>query len=359
MKSECAALALIAALMLGAADAKDDGFDYEEDESGGDDEDLIETVLWKQGDDAPPEFPASLILLPEEVSKITKFTFNYEMPDPRCGWHEFYVAWDLNDDPLIVSVDNFVQPEVADELRRKAIANKWEKADIHPDNKDPNDIRKGNGFPGLRLDADAGVKHLFNECSRPVLEIIDHDFDFEDLRESQTLYGLVSNEFQPGHVWLDSQRLPHNDINWKFGVKRDAARTVPTSYASVLALTNEFNNSGTGLYLEKSTGYSLLKTLPMNEAAQGAFNPHVDGRKHPELNLLEEIPDPHPHSLEHTKDNPWVKTIMIGFLRYNRCTFYDGRRLHNQFLEGDDYPRLSTDPESGRLTMNSFWWSNT
>ena len=120
-------------------------------------------------------------------------------------------------------------------------------------------------------------------------------------------FRLVSKEFQPGHVWLDSQRLPHNDINWKFGVVQDEARTVPTSYASVLPLTTEFNNTGTGLFLEKTSGFSLLKTLPMNEEAQGAINPHVDGRKHPELDLLKAIPDPHPHNLENSADNPWVK----------------------------------------------------
>ena len=353
--------ALILAFLCGAH-AKDDGFDYAEDEedaSGG--EDLVETTLWKSGDASKPEdhFPGALILLPDELSKITKFTFNYEMPDPRCGWSEFIVAYDTNDDVLMVSVDKFVTDDTAADLRKKAIASKWAKADIHPDNKDPSDIRKGNGFPGLRLDADAEVQALFTACSRPVLEIIDSEFDFDDLRMTQTMYGLVSKQFQPGHVWLDSQRLPHNDINWQFGVHHDAEKTVPTSYASVLSLTDEFQNSGTSLYLEKSTGYSLLKTLPMNEAAQGAFNPHVASRKHAELDLYKEIPDPYPHSLKHTRDNAWVKTIMIGYLRYNRCTFYDGRRLHNQYMEGEDYPRLTTEPDTGRLTMNSFWWSNS
>ena len=50
--------------------------------------------------------------------------------------------------------------------------------------------------------------------------------------------------------------------------------------------------------------------------------------------------------------------IMVAYLRYNRITLYDGRRLHNQYMEGEDYPRMTAEPATGRLTMNSFWWSN-
>lgn len=48
------------------------------------------------------------------------------------------------------------------------------------------------------------------------------------------------------------------------------------------------------------------------------------GRRHPEIDLYDEIPDPHPHSMEHQRDNAWVKMIMVAYLRYNRFILYDG-----------------------------------
>jgi hypothetical protein len=49
---------------------------------------------------------------------------------------------------------------------------------------------------------------------------------------------------------------------------------VAPSYAVVYGLTKHFNSTGTSLFLEKETGWSNLKTLAMNERAQGNSNPH-------------------------------------------------------------------------------------
>jgi hypothetical protein len=70
--------------------------------------------------------------------------------------------------------------------------------------------------------------------------------------------------------------------------------------------------------------------------------------------LLKEIPDPFPHALT---EHAWGKAIMVAELRYNRFVFYDGRRLHQQYMLPEDAPRMSTDPSKGRLTMNSFFWN--
>jgi hypothetical protein len=322
---------------------------------------LVEEVLWdaKTSVEAPA-FPAADILLPEEVSKITRTKWKPPVGhadyDANCGWSEWVTAWDTNGDPLLTSIDRFFTEDVAAALRRDGIGSKWEVADIHPDNKVKDDPRKGNGFPGLRVDAAAAAKTQTQTCLAPILELVNPAFPaLPDAALVQTLYGLVDKKLQPGGIWLDSQRLPHNDIKWDLGVLPGGA--VPGSYASVYALTRDFNTSGTGLFLEKESGFSLLKTLPMNERAQGNFNPHHEGRQHPELDLLEEIPDPHPHQMKHMRDNAWVKMIMVSYLRYNRFVLYDGRRLHNQYLEPEDYPRLSADPAKGRLTMNSFFWA--
>ena len=47
----------------------------------------------------------------------------------------------------------------------------------------------------------------------------------------------------------------------------------------------------------------------MNEKAQGNINPHAKVHLHQHLDLRKEIPDPHPWSLEYTKDNAWIKSV--------------------------------------------------
>lgn len=146
-------------------------------------------------------------------------------------------------------------------------------------------------------------------------------------------------------------RLPHNDIRWELGTRPDGV--VPGSFASVLPLTTDFNRSGTGLWREKVTGFSLLKNVAMNNAAQGNMNPHNKGHLHPEVDLLDEIPDPPHASVEHI----WAECILVAELRFNRYVFYDGRRLHQQYLTLEDHLRLSKDPAKGRLTLNTFYWA--
>ena len=153
---------------------------------------------------------------------------------------------------------------------------------------------------------------------------------------------------------------------------------MPPSYASVLPLTTDFNETGTAFYREKTSKLSLLKTPEENTRAQGAMNPHYNGRLHPHLDVLEEFPDytvaadgegegrmgvgvglgtGGPHAPPHAVSNPWAEAILVARLRFNRYILYDGRRLHNQFIETEDYPRLSSDPALGRLTLNSFFWT--
>jgi hypothetical protein len=150
--------------------------------------------------------------------------------------------------------------------------------------------------------------------------------------------------------WLDSQRLPHNDVRWDIPCHADGR--VPTSYASVLPLTKAFNRSGTGLWVEAATQTSLLQTVAMNNAAQGNMNPHNPAHLRPDLDLLAEIDPPHA-VLSHA----WAACALVAELRFNRYVFYDGRRLHQQYCSPEDAARLSKDPTQGRLTMNSFFWA--
>ena len=202
---------------------------------------------------------------------------------------------------------------------------------------------------------------------RPVFAVIDPQFPIaveahSRMAQKECLYGLVTPfpaSQNLGVKWLDSHRLPHNDIRWNLGIRTNGH--VPESYASVLALSRSFNGTGTGFYREKSTGLSLLKTRLDNELAQGSMNPHHSGRRLAHLDLLAEVPDePHgPFAPPHSIANAWTEAIGVAHLRFNRLVLYDGRRLHSQFVPSEAYARLSGNPLTGRLTLNGFFWSSS
>jgi len=318
------------------------------------------TLLWSFSDNEPLDLPGFDVYHLEEISKVFRISIEHSDGDlGECGSTNATVVYDRQGDLIVAAVDNFFTEHVLEELIRTAVdvnvpgAPTWDWAHIHPDNGDPNDLRKGNGFPGRRAYAKLETTNRVTRCLKPVLAKVDPAFNLDRPKDQQTLFGLVNP--MPGEVkWLDSQRIPHNDVRWDLGTS--PGNNVPSSYASVLPLTTKFNESGTGLWRERSTGYSLLKTVQQNSDAQGRMNPHVKGRLHPEANLLEEIPDPSPHALT---SHIWAECIMVAKLRLNRFVFYDGRRLHQQFLSDKDEARVSLNQEQGRLTMNSFFWAGS
>ena len=270
------------------------------------------------------------------------------------------MAYDSNGDIFFVAIDNFFSDKAINDFRDFALTKgkgspPWEAAFIHPSmvESKKHDKRKGNGFPGLRADIHRTHSPRIIKCLEPVMAIIDPKTNLHKMRDVQTLFGLlVPLDGDDGVLWLDSQRIPHNDVRWDIPTNSDG--TVPVCYACVLPLTRDWNSSGTGIWVERGTGFSLLKTVSMNNQAQGNMNPHVDHRMHADLDLYKEIPDPLPQALyEHV----WAKMSVLAELRFNRYVFYDGRRLHQQFVMMDDLKRLVKDPYEGRLTMNSFFWS--
>jgi len=197
-----------------------------------------------------------------------------------------------------------------------------------------------------------------------MLEEVYPDFSMAELREDEHMFGLVSSEQQPDGLWLDSQRLPHNDVRWDHEMVKgpDGKHIVPQSFATVLGLTSAFSDTGTSIWRTNGTTddpkrkLSLLSTLEQNESGQGAMNPWRDGRMHRDVKARDEIPDPHPQSILSHK---WAEAILVSHLKFNRVSFYDGRRLHNQYLSESSYGRLSLKARTGRLTLNSFYWANS
>jgi hypothetical protein len=358
------------------------------------------------------------ILQPDAVAEIITYPRPAGLSD-KCCWKEFQVAYDTEGYPILVSMFDFhCDPDVHVQHAKDLPDSGWTTADIFPDKhtRDPEEAKlKGNGFPGTRGSNLRASKDIIT-CLKPAIDIVWPSFDFDALAEQQHDFGLVSPERQPRKTWLDSQRMPHNDIKWEHGVRQqgDYQGTVPPSLATVYTLNNRFNNTGTSIWRTKATArdagekLSLLRTLPQNEAGQGAMNPHVNARRetfcyepvltpslppeppgptpslppgqhrathhpthhplftrhycctavllslvHKHLNVRKEIPDPHPQSIT---SHAWAEAIMLAMCRFNRIVLYDGRRLHNQYLGPEAYDRLSLSPHTGRLTMNSFFW---
>ena len=152
-------------------------------------QDFEEIVVWTPAHESPPAFPAARIFLPGEISKITKTTFKGVHIDPRCGWNEYHTVLDQNGDMLTISVDNFFTRDAIHELRQQAINSKWQIAFVHRDNHDPEDIRKGNGFPGRRIDASPSTQILFDNCVAPLLKRISPSFQLDNLAAKQTMFG--------------------------------------------------------------------------------------------------------------------------------------------------------------------------
>ena len=161
-----------------------------------------EVVLWEASSGEPlPEFDGFVVFLPQEVSKVSRFQVHHAPSveaTEECGFTSFLALFDANNDLLVASIDDFLAPPVIDGLVSKATGkhkgassfpavSSWAWAHIHPDARDPSNLRKGNGFPGLRVDLDPSVTHMVARCLAPVMAVVDPKFSFQGLKDTQTL----------------------------------------------------------------------------------------------------------------------------------------------------------------------------
>lgn len=269
------------------------------------------------------------------------------------------VVFDLDGELMLASIDNFFDKSAINELKSFAVGEgKWSYSKLHPSRWNPTDPTKNNGFPGYRAESPSTTAYHIKKCLKVIVAIFDKKTKITNLKADETILGLVAPLNDPqkfkGLKWLDSQRLPHTDILFDMGFDPNTS-VFAQSYASVLSLTNEWNSSGTGLWVENETGYSLLKTRYQHSAVFDRINPELRSHSHPEINLYREIPDPVP---QHLVEHAWCKMSVLAELRFNRLALYDGRRLHQVYVKLEDANRLTGNPNTGRLTVNSFFWTS-
>lgn len=321
------------------------------------------------------------VMLPELLESLTPRIIPRPAGLPaQCCWERAEVLMEASTAaPLLVSAHDFLCKKDHQNLRRisrqPGDGLKWIPADIHKNEHVKDNVTeallRGNGFPGWRLvfPEHGAVGASVVACLRPLITAVWGsglwgERGFAAVKSQQHLLGLVSAAHQPGGTWLDAQRLPHNDIRWDIGNTRAADGTshVPPSIATVLGLTSRWNESGTTLWRVAGTSRSeeekpsLLTTVEVNSAAFGGYSNRAGPRsRYPDADVRQEVPDPHPHALLRHK---WAEAIAVAQIRFNRIVLYDGRRLHNRYINKSDYVRLSTEPGKGRLTMNSFLWQS-
>ena len=71
----------------------------------------------------------------------------------KCGFDSVIVVFDQNNELMMAAIDNFFQPDYFEYVREYALRRdkkgaQWKRSPLHPSNLFPNDVSKGNGFPG-------------------------------------------------------------------------------------------------------------------------------------------------------------------------------------------------------------------
>jgi hypothetical protein len=286
-----------------------------------------------------------------DIHKISSGTY---ASDSGCCATSYATVWDEDKEVIAAVIDNFLcDPEA---VREVGLNSGWYEA-----------ARDGQGdtsnaFPGNRKPVPRDIHSMVQSCLKPVAEALWPEFAFSAMISSHSIFGLTD---KPMETLRSSQRLPHNDINWNFGLHEpDEERgllpgEIPKGLASVFGLTKEYDNTGTTFYREKTSKLSLLRTAQMNQDMWGevtATSKRLNasgevkwGAGNDEFfaNGIDGFGD---------IDNHWVEGTVISRLRYNRFLLYDMRRLHNVYFNQSEYHRITSDAAKGRLTTNSFFW---
>ena len=240
----------------------------------------------------PPPSPATtaaqdLSLVKEPMTRIDPTTPKlvlHKIPvviEPRdrhrCCFDHITTSYDENNDPIAAVIDNFLcnAQEVRDDALGPDPVVNWNEY-VKP----PEEAGTNNAFPGWRGSVRSEVAESIQACGSyavaalwPVIptEVFRH----AAMPEVRHVYGLATVQADD---MVNSQRLAHTDVDFQYGT--DNGRIIPKGLATVFGLTLKHNKTGTAFYREKSTGISLMKTLPSMEHMWGSVT-----KVHKALNL--------------------------------------------------------------------------
>ena len=180
----------------------------------------------------------------------------------------------------------------------------------------------GPAFPGVRAEAPTALAAAIRDS---LAELIGRTFGLDEpLNRMECYFSLITTP--PDQLQL-IQRLPHFDGRGRTRI-------------AVLHHLARAERGGTAFYRHRSTGFET-----MDEVRLPAYNRAVNAEFH-RLGL--------PAAGYMGEDSPIWEQIARHPARFNRLLVYRGNTLHAADVP-PDLP-LTSDPRTGRFSINSFIW---
>jgi len=177
----------------------------------------------------------------------------------------------------------------------------------------------GPHYPGVRaLVAPVLLRDLIARLEPLVADV----FSIPGLEVVDAFYSIVTT---PPAALTPIQRLPHFD------------ETSPDRLALLHFLSPD-ERSGTAFYRHRSTGYESIDGGRL-AAYRGALDADLARHGLPEAGYI-------------AGDTPVFEQLALHAGRFNRALLYRSNTLHCAWLPSD--MRFDPDPETGRLTVNTF-----
>lgn len=187
---------------------------------------------------------------------------------------------------------------------------------------EPASTRELKGYPGVRAPAPADYTAAISELLEPLIKA---NFPVPEALPVKVGLSAFSLTTTAPHELGPLQRTPHFDAS------------TPHHMAVLLYLCDE-RHGGTGFYRHNATGWQQI-TADNRERYLDIYHQEVNRR----------------HPLPRYFDRSDEQFTFLGMLpaKFNRLAVYPGSLLHSACI--NPACSLSSDPRTGRLTVNTFY----
>lgn len=178
------------------------------------------------------------------------------------------------------------------------------------------------GYPGIRSQAPADYSSTITALLEPVIRA---NFDVANelaLRKSICAFSLTT---MPASELSAIQRTPHFDAS-------------TSNHFAVLLYLCDDNHGGTGFYRHRASGLQQITTN--------------DRERYLDL-YYEEVNRKQPAQRYFDDSNEYFEFLGMIPAKFNRLVIYRGSLLHTACIHPQK--SITTDPRSGRLTVNTFY----
>ena len=342
----------------------------------------------------PPTTPESPFVtpLPELIGQ-----YNISIPLPNttsthCCATNYTAAWDLHGELLALSVDNFFCPGFAQRIHDDALQGTNSNWDTYqdvlfrkslydrPSEQGYNTLRIQNKYTGFfpgqtKIGIDDDIQLVMRECLKPVIDLLLASPMFQHSQSDQVpthLHSKPIHSFAQIHARRKTNSIPlipifgrsfyasvsllpedlHVEHQWPH-----VDSSLP-GLASVYTITTDtaYDVAGTAVVHQPGTTISVINSKQTNNALD-RFQTQAErlSNRLPNGNTPPTTPTPTNTTgwNSNTNHSKYATTIVLALNKHNRITLYPRNRLHFAYIPSRSL--LQSDPERGRLTLNSFW----